>query len=287
MWAQLLFWLKVSRPGLWFATVWLYVLPTSQMEVAHSVPFWFGFFYVCFPLNFLVYGWNDIVDREVDAQNPRKDSFLFGAGGRLEQLKELWKPILVVQLLTYPFLLWWGGWPMLLLLILLLIINALYNWPDKGLRSSPPWELLCQFGYILIVPLSMVLNQTPLLPWPTFVYLLLFAVQSHLMGEVMDVEPDRRSGRRTTATQIGVRKTKLLIIAIVLTEVLILFWVFEEYIFGGMLALGLLWLLLDLFIIFKTKQYTLWQMQLFGVMSNVVAVASMTYVWYSGCLLAI
>lgn len=27
---QLVFWLKASRPGLWFATGWLYLLPTSQ-----------------------------------------------------------------------------------------------------------------------------------------------------------------------------------------------------------------------------------------------------------------
>ncbi len=282
-----LFWLKVSRPGLWFATIWLYILPTSQMDILHSWPFWFGFFYICFPLNFLVYGWNDVVDRKIDALNPRKDSFLFGARGSEEQLSQLWKPMLIVQVLTYPILIWWGGWRMLLLLAGLVLVNALYNWPERGLRTRPPWELLCQFGYILIIPLSIWLNHTPALPWPTYAYLLLFAIQSHLMGEVMDIEPDRKSGRVTTATQLGVQKTKLLIIAIVTAEVLILFTVFQEYLFGGMLAFGLLWLLIDLLLIFKTKTYTLRQMQLFGLMSNIVALLSMAYVWYSGCLLQI
>jgi 4-hydroxybenzoate polyprenyltransferase len=70
------FLLKLSRPGLWFATLWLYLLPTSsQPELFHTIPFWLGLFYVSFPLNFLVYSWNDSVDIETDALNPRKDSF--------------------------------------------------------------------------------------------------------------------------------------------------------------------------------------------------------------------
>jgi hypothetical protein len=52
-----------------------------------------------------------------------------------------------------------------------------------------------------------------------------------------------------------------------------------------MLGAGLIWLILDLFFIYKTKTYTIQQMKLFGAMSNVVAIASMVYVWYSGCLL--
>ena len=233
----------------------------------------------------MVYGWNDIADQKIDQINPRKGNFLFGAKGTPEQLKNLWIPIAITQLTLYPIFVYIAGAKMLLLLLGLVLINGLYNWPKYGLRTNPPWELLCQFGYLLVVPFSMWLNNTPTLPTVTFIYLALFAMQSHLMGEVMDVEPDKASGRKTTATKIGVKKTKLLIIGIVLLEVLLLFFVFEDYIFGGMLALGLVWLLLDLFIIFKTKQYTLTQMKLFGVGSNGIAFLSMAYVWYSGCLL--
>jgi len=67
-------------------------------------------------------------------------------------------------------------------------------------------------------------------------------MQSHLMGEVMDVVPDRKAGRQTTATKIGVVKTKSLIILIVFCEVSLLFVIYHEFVFGGMLAIGLLWL---------------------------------------------
>ncbi len=281
----LVFYLKVSRPGLWFATVWLYLLPTSQMDIWHESSFWYGLFYVCFPLNFLVYGWNDIVDYETDAVNPRKDTFWFGALGSPEDLRQLWKAILLVQILFVPPLIYFGGIRMLWLFAAFVLINGLYNLPKHGLRSKPPLELLCQFGYLLVAPLSIYLNQAEMLSWTTYFYLLLFAFQSHLIGEVMDIVPDRKAGRRTTATILGMKKTKLLIILIVFLEVSLLYIVYDEYIFGSMLALGLLWLLVDLFFIFKTKQYTLGQMKLFGLMSNIVAILSMAYVWYTACLL--
>ena len=281
---QMLFYLKVSRPGLWFATIWLYLLPTSQMDVMSSWEFWYGLFYICFPLNFMTYGWNDIVDHEVDALNPRKDNFWFGAKADYEQLKVLWKPILIVQLLSYPLLIYIGGWPLAVLLVLFLIINGLYNLPGKGLRSAPPLELLCQLGYVLIVPLSAYLNHTEAVPTATYIYLFLFAIQSHLIGEVMDIEPDRAAGRKTTATKIGMRNTKLLIIGIVIMELILLIMVYEEYIFAGMLGLGLIWLFVDLFLIFKLKTYTLFQMKLFGALSNGMAFLTMAYVWYTACL---
>jgi len=259
---KLLFYLKVSRPGLWFVTLWLYLLPTSQLEhIWSSSTFWYGFFYATFPLNFMVYGWNDMVDIETDQINPRKDSFLFGAKGTSTQLETLWKPILVLQIIFVPYLF------------------------KNGLRSRPPLELLCQVGYLMIVPFSMFLNDLPDLPALTYFYLLLFAWQSHLIGEVMDIIPDKKAGRTTTAIVLGMKKTKILIICIVALEVFLLVYAYGDYVFGGMLAMALIWLLIDLFLLFKTQTYSLVQMKIFGVLSNLVAVSSMGYVWYSGCLL--
>ena len=92
------FYLKVSRPGLWFPTIWLYMLPFGGHQFWVEPMFWLGLLYVTFPLNFLIYGWNDIVDYETDQVNPRKDSFLFGAKGTKAQLAELPKAIAKVQL---------------------------------------------------------------------------------------------------------------------------------------------------------------------------------------------
>lgn len=283
----LLFWLKVSRPGLWFPVYWLYLLPLSTMPFWEKWEFWLGLAFCSFPLNFIIYAWNDIVDYETDQLNPRKDSFLFGAQGTRAQLAHLPKGIIGTALLTLPVFIYLEGFLMLALFAALAFVLWMYNHPKKGLRGIPPLELVCQFGYLLVVPFSMMVNDVGDIPWITYLYLLLFAIQSQLMGEVMDIEPDRKAGRATTATVLDVKGTKLLIIGIVLTEVLLLVFVYQDLVFAGMLGVGLLWLFLDLFLIFRSNQYSLFQMQLFGFGSNAVAFASMAYVWWSGCLLEV
>ncbi len=283
--STLRFVLQSSRPGLWFSTIWLYMLPTAQMEnLAASWSFWAGLLYVMLPLNLLVYGWNDIVDRDTDRLNPRKGNFLFGARGSDQQLTLLPRFIVIAQLIFYPVLLWAGGWAMAVLLLAQLGVMALYNHPTRGWRSRPPLELTCQVGYLLVVPFSILLNDGAHLSLWAYIYLSCFAMQSHLMGEVMDIVPDRTTKKYTTATTIGARNTKFIIIALVVIEVVIVTQIFDDWIFGGMLLAGLVWLLVDLFILFRDKQYSLWQMKLFGFGSNAIAFASIAYVWWSGCL---
>lgn len=282
---RLIFWLKVSRPGLWFPALWLYFLPLSGMAAWENTEFWLGLAFVTFPLNFIIYGWNDYVDYETDQFNPRKDSFLFGAKGNQEELATLPALLGIIQILCYGFFIYYIGLDALYLFAALTVVLLAYNFPDKGLRNTPPLELFAQFGYLLIVPFSMMLNQTDAVPCLTYFYLVLFAVQSQLIGEVMDIEPDRKANRSTTATVLGLRNTKLLIIFIVAIEVALLMLAYGDFIFGGMLALGLVWLLLDLFLIYKNQVYTLGQMKLFGWGSNLIAAASMVYVWWSGVLM--
>ncbi|MFT5679371.1 MAG: 4-hydroxybenzoate polyprenyltransferase [Myxococcota bacterium] len=279
------FWLKASRPGLWFPTLWLYGLPLGGQNLLDSPAFWAGLLFVSFPLNLLTYGWNDLVDVETDANNPRKDSWLFGARGTPEQLSRLPWAMAAFTVLGFAPVVALGGLAMLPLLAAIVGVIALYNLPERGLRGRPPLELLCQAGYLLVIPMSAWLNAAPLPAWPTWLYLCLFCVQSQLIGEVMDIDPDRESGRKTTATVLGTQRTKLLIIATVAAEVALLVGVYSDLIFAGMLSLFLVWLLLDVTVLFGSRRYTLNQMKLFGVGSNLVAFGSMIYVWWSGCLL--
>lgn len=284
---KIIFWIKVSRPGLWFPALWLYFLPLSGMRVWESMDFWLGIIFVTFPLNFIIYGWNDYVDHETDKLNPRKDSFLFGAKGSQEELDTLPPLLAFFQIAFYGFFIYWLGLHSTWLFAALVLVMLAYNFPKKGFRNMPPLELFAQFGYLLIVPFSVMLNDTAAVPLLTYAYLVLFAIQSQLIGEVMDIEPDRQANRNTSATKLGLKNTKILIILIVALEVGLLMFAYDDFIFGGMLALGLVWLLVDLFIIFKNQKYTLAQMKLFGVGSNLIAAVSMAYVWWSGVLMGI
>ncbi len=284
MLSRINFILKSSRPGLWFPALWLYFLPLSQKDFWLETDFWLGLAFVTFPINFIIYAWNDYVDYETDQLNPRKDSYLFGARGSKEELKIIPKALIIIQAICYIFFIWYEGWEMAVLFSVLILVLLAYNYPKKGFRNTPPLELIAQFGYLLLVPFSIILNETEHLSIMTYVYLCFFAMQSQLIGEVMDIEPDRKANRHTTATKLGIFNTKLLIIGIVCLEAALLIFYFDDIFFGGMLVLAVIWLLMDLFIIFKNKIYTLKEMHLFAYSSNLIALASMVYVWWSGVL---
>ncbi len=279
-----LFWLKVSRPGLWFQTLWLYTLPTSRLPVFHSPLFWLGLLYVTFPLNFLVYGWNDIVDFENDQQNPRKDTFLFGARGTRKQLARLPFAIALFQMPFFIAFIWLRGWMMAALLGGMILVNLLYNLPRFGWRGRPPLELINQAGYLLLLPLSVLLNETSEVSWAAVGYLVLFCTHSHLMGEVMDVIPDARAHRRTTARTLGIKATKGVILALVVLEGFLLGFRFRDWVLGGFLLLGSLWLLLDRFVLYRDRSYTRSEFRLFGLGINAAGFASMIWVWNTGTL---
>ena len=107
-----------------------------------------------------------------------------------------------------------AGLKMFLLLLFMVVVNILYNFKPFRIKERPPFEILIQVGYVVTVFFSTELNNLETLPWQTLVYLSLFAFQAHIAGEIMDIEPDLASGKRTTATLIGRKKSKLLMLLI-------------------------------------------------------------------------
>ncbi|WP_298489174.1 UbiA family prenyltransferase [uncultured Maribacter sp.] len=283
---NVLFHIKISRPGLWFPTIWIYLVPFSgKTTFWNTIPFWVGLFFVTFPLNYLVYGLNDYNDVKADAVNKRKGNFLFGASASKEELKGLLQKIGAVIL---PFIVWFSvtsGFYMLLLLVFMVLINMAYNFEPFRIKERPPFEIFIQVGYVTTALFSIQLNNLPELPWQTLVYLALFAFQAHIAGEIMDIEPDVLAGKKTTAGILGRKKSKMLMTAIVLLEAFLVWFWFQDIVLALFLAFFSIWLLLDVLIFFKDKPYTLSQMKLFGYAINISAILSMFWVLYSGKLL--
>jgi 4-hydroxybenzoate polyprenyltransferase len=283
--SELVFLLQVSRPGLWSTTALFYLMPLGHADFLHSRTLWLGLLYVLFPLGFLLYGVNDIVDAEADRLNPRKGTFLFGSLGAAEQLVALRWKIVVVQvpfliiffLLDGPRILAWFG--------VLLIAVGLYNAPRFGWKSHPPFDVLIQASYLLVFVLSSWLNGVAQLPWETFLFGAMFAMHSHIFGEVMDIEPDRLSGRRTTATLIGAVPSKLLIAGILCVETVLVYVYFGDLVITGFLGFGTVWFLLDAMVIWKNRPYSPTEMRLFMWGWNAAAFAGMFWNWTKGSLL--
>jgi len=278
--------LKISRPGLWFPTIWIYLVPFgNQDQFWESWLFWLGLFFVTFPLNYLVYGLNDYNDEEADAVNDRKGNFLFGAKASRKHLDRLLKKITLVILPFIVLFTYLSGLKMFLLLVFMVVVNIIYNFKPFRIKERPPFEILIQIGYVTTAFFATELNNLEILPWQTLTYLSLFAFQAHIAGEIMDIEPDLASGKRTTATLLKRRNSKLLMFALLLLESFLVWFWFKDLVLALFLFVFSLWLVLDVFIFFKDKPYTLSQMKLFGYAINLSAILSMAWVLYSGKLL--
>jgi 4-hydroxybenzoate polyprenyltransferase len=284
LFSDLTFTLQASRPGLWLTSIWFYMLPLGGRNLFYSVPFWLGLAYVTFPMGLLLYGWNDCVDFDVDRVNPRKGSFLFGARGSIEQLRRL---PLRIALAQAPFLVafcYLRGFQMLVCFAGMVAAAAVYNWPRYGFKSRPPLEILNQAGYLFVFVLSSWTNRVPQLRWPALLFGALFAMHSHVFGEIMDLEPDRSIGRRTTAVVIGRVRAKLLMAVFLAAETVLVYVFFRDPVLNGFLLASAAWFVLDATLVWRSRPYTPAQMRFAMLAWNAIALGSMPWVWWKASL---
>ena len=276
--------LKVARPGFWLTSIWFYLLPVGQHAAWNQWTFWLGLLYVTFPLGLLIYGWNDLFDAENDRRNPRKDTFLFGARPTPAQIAVLPRWIVLAQtpfILSFLVLLgakslpWWGA---------VIGATALYNLPRAGLKNWPAVDLLNQISYVLVFVLSSWLNAVPQLPWFTFVFGALFAMHSHLFGEIMDHGPDLAAGRRTTAGVLGIVPAKWLLASVLAGESSLAWRCAHDPWIASALACGSLFFIGDATLFWRARPYAAWQMRLFFLGWNAAALLSIPWVWRTATL---
>ena len=279
------FLIQVSRPGLWTTTILFYLMPLGRSIDIHRAGFWYGLVYIVFPLGLLLYGVNDIVDAEGDRYNPRKGTYLFGSRGADQQLLDLRWQIAASQMpFLYLFLLSCGPRILLWFGVLLFAVYA-YNARPIALKGRPPFDVLIQSSYLLVFVLSSWLNRVPQLPWQTFVFGALFAMHSHVFGEVMDIEPDHKSGRRTLATQIGRIPAKFFIAALLIIECILVSRYFNDRAIIIFLAAGALFFLFDAIFLWKNQPYSPPQMRLFLWGWNAAAILGIAWNALHGSLL--
>ena len=173
---------------------------------------------------------------------------------------------------------------MAVVLFFIYAVNITYNLPKYGLRGMPPLELVNILGMLLLVPFCMYLNKLPSIPWQSMVYLGIFCILGQLIGEIMDIEPDKKAGRKTTATVLGNDATKLLVIGLVIAEAGILYVIFHAYMLAMYMVLVILWLIFDFIYLNKKLPYTTGQFNLLGFGINAAGYGSIFWVWYTQAL---
>jgi len=218
-WMELL---KVSRPMFWFVTLYGYSAPVQgNYALFHTVPFWLGLFYACFPANLLVYGMNDYSDVAIDASSARKENSCFGAklpAGKLRQLPPimlLLHGVPLVAALAHGLLLderTLGGTEagegrssrdfcagIVILYVVSLATNVLYNFEPFRWSSKPPLDPICSVtGYLLTSYMSAIVNNVPLACMEFHIYAGLLLLRTQYWFEFFDYEEDWEKQRPTT-----------------------------------------------------------------------------------------
>ena len=281
---EIAFVVKAARPGFWLTSIWFYLVPVGGRNVLAQAEFWLGLLYVTFPLGLLIYGWNDVVDFEVDRFNPRKGTYLFGARGTPERLARLpWRIALVQVPFAILFTLLLGP-KALVWFAALLAATALYNCPPFAFKGRPGFDILNQAGYLLVFVLASWLNHVSQVPWFTFLFGAMFAMHSHIFGEIMDLEPDRRAGRRTLAGVLRARPAKWLLIALLAAEAgLIWKWARDPWL-AAFLAGSAAWFMLDVLLLWRDRPYSPGEMRFAFLAWNAVALVSMPWIWHAASL---
>jgi 4-hydroxybenzoate polyprenyltransferase len=269
---------KVARPGFWPTQLWFYLLPMAGQNMFGSLAFWIGAFYVCFPLGLLLYGWNDLGDAETDRINPRKDSWLFGARPDATLRSQLPWIIAFIQLPFVVAFVLIAGPKMLVWFVAVLATNFTYN--NAGWKRRPILDVLNQAGYVLIFVLASWLCGIEQLSTPVIVFSAMFAMQSHLFGQLMDLDEDRIAGRRSTAIVLGGARAKALLSLFMWIEAGIAAMYFRGTIVALFMACGAMFFLVDAFV--GPPRYSVTFTKAFFIAWNVIVLVTMHFVWRYG-----
>ncbi|AGB37708.1 prenyltransferase [Natronococcus occultus] len=203
---ELSYLLVLSRPRFW-----LYLAGPVLVGVAYgasSVGELFDpgavalFAYFLLPANVFLYGVNDIFDREIDAANPKKDD----REARYRGQRTV-PPAVVVTgalgLALFPFVPR-EAWPWI---AGFLVLGAAYSAPPLRFKTTPLLDSVSNGLYIMpgAAAYAAVAGTQP--PVLAVVGGWLWAMGMHTFSAIPDIEPDRETGIRTTATVLGERRT--------------------------------------------------------------------------------
>ncbi len=198
--------LTLSRPRFW-----LYLAGPVVVGVAYAAdapgelftPATVALFaYFLLPANVFLYGVNDVYDREIDAANPKKEDrearyrgqgYVPAAVGLCAALA-----IPLVPLVGTAAVPWLAAF---------LVLGAAYSAPPARLKTTPLLDSVSNGLYVTpgIAAYAAVAGTGP--PLLAIAGGWLWAMGMHTFSAIPDIEPDRETGIRTTATVLGESRT--------------------------------------------------------------------------------
>lgn len=210
--------LTISRPRFWIYVVgpfWLCVAllyPFTQ----DIVPFLIMLVYFTFPANILIYGVNDIYDREIDLANAKKQGY--ESVHDVAYTKTLWW---IIFLTNIPFAVYaYVALPQVAYLSLYVFMLLAWQYSAKPLRTKTiPFVDSFISALLYIVPASVAWGiVTGAMPaYIPMIAAFLWSYAMHMYSAIPDITSDTLGGIKTSATILG-KNYALLICALLYTS---------------------------------------------------------------------
>lgn len=201
--------LTISRPRFWFYLAGPVLVGAaygaSTVPDLFTLPAVALFAYFLLPANLFLYGVNDVFDRDVDAENPKKT-----APDARETRYQGDPTILVAVVLAVACLApvlavvpttvwpWLAAW---------VFLATNYSAPPLRFKTTPLLDSLSNGFYVLpgVAAYTVLAGSAP----PALAILggWLWTMGMHTFSAIPDIEPDRHAGIHTTATWLGHRRS--------------------------------------------------------------------------------
>ena len=200
--------LLISRPKFWLYTAGPYLIgftaAANSLADFMQFSFWYSLFYFLIPANFILYGVNDIADKDTDAFNTKKITHESKA---TDQNNTIYRAIVILSLLlAIPLFFYLSVFPKILFAIFLML-GIGYSLPPIRFKAKPYVDSLSNILYAVPAFVGIYQIRNDVLTFYIFLAALCWTAAMHLFSAVPDIQADKKAGLRTTAVVLGYRKS--------------------------------------------------------------------------------
>lgn len=228
--------LTISRPLAWIWTIGAYLLGMgnfSNFTILSFVEFLFMFF----PINFIVYGLNDVYDKRSDRINKYKDN-LQGAKIKENEIKTIKSLCLILSLVFIIISIISKNLEHMILSSSLILLAYVYSVPPIRIKSKPPIDsFFGSIGYLIPILIAFTTHSS-ISEIPLNYLLLIFPLMAgHAIFALRDLRYDKKTSTRTIGVYLGRTKTLIFAISMYLIPLILLNNLFLRAVFAASILL--------------------------------------------------
>ncbi len=196
--------LRISRPRFWLYLGGTYVLGAAAgvslaselLSLQHVL--WFLYFLI--PANIVLYGINDLCDRDTDALNVKKGSkehFLLK-----QEVRSVRRAVWLSVALGIP-LLFFADWTARCALLGFFLLAWMYSAPPIRAKAKPFLDSATNVLYVLPGIAGYAIATDSSVSWLVVLGAAAWTMAMHLFSAIPDRTPDAQAGLQTTAVVLG------------------------------------------------------------------------------------